>query len=325
MGRLFIVTPVYNGLRDTLTLMRTLLPMAPPSTKIIVVDNGSSDGTPDILAAEYPEIILLHGNENLLWTGAINIGIRYALKEGAEHILFLNNDSLLHPLFLKELMIGAEKYPDAIISPKILSAEEPWRVWYMGGRIDWAKGKQWILGHNTMDDMRWETPLEVDWLVGMAMLVPTTIFHHGIWPDEEAFPHYTSDSDFSIRAKQAGYRLLIWPESRIYNKVKSSGIVEKFLLEVEPFSFSRFIQMLTSNRSSAAFCTFGKFVVRHAPVWSWPLTFIRFYGFFFMKFIQITLRLPRPRIWLKRKQVTEFRKSWNGTKVLEKEVTDNLV
>ncbi len=323
--RLFIVTPVYNDLENTLNFVHNLLPLLPPAARLVVIDNGSTDGTGDAVRCEYPEVTVLNGSSDLLWTGAINIGIRHALEENADYVLFLNNDAILHPDFLNELLLASEEYPNAIISPKILSADEPWRIWSMGGKVDWLRGSHGLIGHNTPDDEHWNEPLEVDWLVGMAMLAPARIFHQGILPDERAFPHYTSDSDFCLRAKKAGFKMITWPQSRVYNKEKSSGIVEKFLLEVEPFSLRRFIQMLTSNRSSAAFCTFGRFVIRHAPVWSWPLTFTRFYGFFFLKYIQIALHLPRPRQWLKRKNISEFKNKWNDNERCEKEVADDFV
>ena len=323
--RLFIVTPVYNDIRNTLTLLRTLLPIMPPLAKLVVVDNGSTDGTGSVLCSEYPEVTVLNGNRKLLWTGAINIGIRYALKEGADCVLFLNNDAILHPQFLEELLIAAEEYPEAIISSKILSADEPWRVWSMGGKVEWIKGKHWLLGHNTANDERWNEPIEVDWLAGMVMLVPTKVFRQGIWLDERAFPHYSSDSDFCMRAKKAGFKSVVWPKSYVYNKEKSSGLVEKVLLGVEPFSLRLFLQILTSNKSSAAFCTFGRLVVRHAPMWTWPQVFIRFYGFLLLKLIQTWLRIPGPHRWINKKRFAASTQNQVISEASEKEVADNFV
>ena len=177
----------------------------------------------------------------------------------------------------------------------LLGTFPDWKVWCMGGGVNWLKGRHWVVGHNTRDDGRWEEPLEVDWLAGMSLLVPTEVFRRGIWVDDRAFPQYSGDADFSLRARRAGYRLLVWPKSRIYNMVRNSGLTTKLLLRIEPFSWRLFLKSLTSIKSSAAFCTFGKLIVRHAPIWSIPLTLGRFYGFYFLKCLQVWLRLPAVR------------------------------
>jgi GT2 family glycosyltransferase len=264
-----------------------------PRDRVVVVDDGSTDGTAETLAAEFPEVAVLPGDGALWWSGAINRGARYALEQGADYVLFLNNDVLLHPEFLEELLQGAKENPNALISSKILSAEEPWNVWCMGGTVDWARGRFTVVANNVLDDGRWEEPLEVDWLPGMSVLVPIEVFRGGLWVDEKRFPQYSGDSDFTMRVRRAGYRLVVWPRSRIYNKTHNSGSVTKLLLGLEPFTWRLFKESLTSIKSSAAFCTFGRFVMRHAPVWTWPLTLGRFYGFYLLKCIQVRFRLPR--------------------------------
>lgn len=300
--RVFVVIPVHNGIEHTLPTVRALIPLLHPADRIVVVDDGSTDGTRDILHGEHPEVAVLAGDGTLWWSGAINLGARYALQQGADFILFLNNDVVLHPQFLEELLIGAAEHPRALIASKILNADEPWKVWCMGGKVDWLQGRHWMLGHNELDDGRWEEPIEADWLAGMSVLVPVQVFLEGIWVDRRAFPQYSGDSDFSLRAHRAGFRLVVWPKSRIYNKVQCSGLTTRLLLGLEPFSLRLFVESLTSIKSSAAFCTFGKFVLRHAPAWSWLLTLGRFYGFYFLKCLQAFIRNPSRQI----KKMPEF-------------------
>lgn len=295
--RVYIVIPVHDGIKHTLSLVRNLTPLMPPEGRIVIVDDGSTDDTTRILNAEHPEVAVLPGDGNQWWSGAINVGARYALNEGAEFILFLNNDIVLDPQFLEELVVASNEYPRALIASKILSADEPWRIWSMGGRFDWSKGKFWVLGHNVLDDGRWEEPLDVNWLPGMSVLVPTEVFRSGVWVDRQAFPQYSGDADFSIRARRAGFRLIVWPASRVYNKVRNSGLTSELLLRTTPFSFKKFIDSLTSIKSSAAFCTFARLIIRHAPPWAWPLTLGRFYGFYFLKCLQVWLRLPGIPKW----------------------------
>jgi GT2 family glycosyltransferase len=293
MGALvFVIIPVHNGIEHTLPTVKSLLPLLPPGGRIVVVDDGSTDGTTETLQEECPAVTVLQGDGNLWWSGAINKGARYALEEGADYVLLLNNDVIIHPQFLEELLQGAREFPGALVGSKILFAHEPLKVWFMGGKINWLRGKYWITGSGQPDTGAWREPIEVDWLAGMSMLVPTAVFRLGLWVDQEAFPQYSGDSDFSIRARKAGFKLIVWPRSHVYNKIHVSGLDSKLLLGSERFTLRRFAEMLTSRKSSVAFCTHGKLILRHAPIWSWPLVFVRFYSYVFLKCFQVWLNLP---------------------------------
>ncbi len=300
--KVFAVIPVHNGIQHTLVLIRALTPIFPSNGKIVVVDDGSTDQTDAVLRSEHPEVVVLTGDGNLWWSGAMNVGSRYALDHDADYILFLNNDILLHPQFLEELLLGAKEFPKALISSKILSADEPWRVWSMGGVNVWSRGKHCMRGCFELDDGRWEKPIEADWLPGMSVLVPADVFRKGIWVDQAAFPQYCGDADFTMRARKAGFKLIVWPRSRIYNKIQSSGTTSQLLLGVSPFSLKLFIESFTSIKSSAAFRTFGKLIIRHAPFWAWIPTLGRFYSFYLLKCLQVFLGLPHLRSWMARKR-----------------------
>jgi GT2 family glycosyltransferase len=97
MKSLCILIPVYNKLEYTkkclADLINNLNGNFAKSVSIVVIDDGSKDGTESWIHAKYPEIVVLRGNGKLFWSGAINLGIKYAIyQEGFEYILFWNND-----------------------------------------------------------------------------------------------------------------------------------------------------------------------------------------------------------------------------------------
>src|ERR1051325_2936248 len=112
---LCIVIPVYNRLKFTRDCLDSLEKQTIPADKIIVVDDGSNDGTEEVLKEWYPDVTVLRGDGNLFWTAAINMGIRHALLLGADHVMTLNNDTIASPTFVEKMIEGSKLAPSALI------------------------------------------------------------------------------------------------------------------------------------------------------------------------------------------------------------------
>ena len=78
----FVVIPVHNGIEHTLRTVRSLLPLLPPGGRVVVVDDGSRDGTAETLRKECSGVVVLRGDGNLWWSGAINEGVREGYRDG---------------------------------------------------------------------------------------------------------------------------------------------------------------------------------------------------------------------------------------------------
>jgi len=112
-----VIIPVYNRCEYTRKCLLQLREQTLKGLKIIVIDDGSSDGTSAMISSEFPEVNLLGGIGNLYWTGAVYVGVEAALKECAEddYILVLNDDLMFNKRFVEDLLNTARIHPNALV------------------------------------------------------------------------------------------------------------------------------------------------------------------------------------------------------------------
>lgn len=231
MLKLAIIMPVFNGLDFTRKALKNLretstnIPGLSPVT--IVVDDGSTDGTGGFVRNEYPECIVLQGDGNLWWSGAMNVGAQYAISSlGVDYIALWNNDILSDPGYFRVLSgVLAENNEKAVIGSKIYAKDN--LVWSMGGFFNPVTGKKPQLGSFAPDSTEFEMMTSVDWLPGMGTIVHADVIRKiGYW-DNVNFPQYHGDSDFTYRAKLAGFSLLVYPQLKIWNDITNTGLEHK--------------------------------------------------------------------------------------------------
>ena len=129
----FIVVLNWNGRADTLTCLRSLQALADKRTRVLVVDNGSTDGSVAAILAAHPEVPVIETGRNLGYAGGNNVGVRHAIAEGADFVLVLNNDTVCAPDMIDRLLQAAAKHPGAgMFCPRIFYMHDPGRVWFDG-------------------------------------------------------------------------------------------------------------------------------------------------------------------------------------------------
>lgn len=231
--KIAIIVLNYSGLKNTLECLSSIKKLDKNRNliEIIVVDNNSNDGSQETLK-KIPDIKLIQNKENLGYTGGNNVGIELALKGQAEYIVIINNDTILDPLFLKNIL-SATKNGD-IISPKIYF-EKGYEfhksryarsqlgkvIWYAGGQIDWQNIIGIHLGVDEVDSGQFSKSKEIDFATGACMLVKREVFEKIGFFDDKYFL-YLEDMDFSVRAKRAGFRIRFQPKAVIWHKNASS-------------------------------------------------------------------------------------------------------
>lgn len=257
-----IIIPVFNAIHHTKKCLQELhksLSSESLSTyfTIIVVDDGSTDGTSDWIKSNYPQTIVLEGNGNLWWSGGINMGTRYALKElNSDYILWWNNDVLASPDYFKKILWLVENNTIHILGSKIYYSNST-IVWSMGGIFDTRSGSKYMIGMNEADSPSFEKEFRVDWLPGMGTLIHKEVFEKIGLVDEINFPQYHGDSDFTYRATLAGYEITVYPDLKLWNDKSNSGLLHNN-------SFKQLLRTLNDNKSNYHFGKDLTFYKRYA-------------------------------------------------------------
>jgi GT2 family glycosyltransferase len=221
--RVEIVLLNLNGYNDTRACLESLANVNYANFGVIVVDNGSTDGSGARLQREFPDVQVLESKENLGFSAGNNLGIEHALSKSAAYVLLLNNDTVVDPAFLSRLVETGERAPQVgILGPKICYASEPKRVWYAGGNVNYAAGMCTHRGQGELDfDDRFSRVEQTQFVTGCAMMVKACVFQDVGLLDARLFV-YWEDADFCMRAQKAGYRFVFVPLALVWHKISST-------------------------------------------------------------------------------------------------------
>jgi GT2 family glycosyltransferase len=238
---LYAIVVNWNLQQDTVICLESLIAAGVPVERIIVVDNGSTDGSVGVLRERFgASLPLIESRENLGFARGNNLGLGYALDHGAHWILLVNNDTHVAPTFLSELTWAVESGEQfAIYSPLILYHDSPNRIWYLGDRLVPGLLFTYSLSRNQNDCAEWPALLPVDFVTGCGMLIRRQVFEKVGLFDPQLFM-YAEDVDFCWRARQAGFRLAAAPRAKMWHKVATSSNRDR--------PMSRYLRMRNQNR-----------------------------------------------------------------------------
>jgi GT2 family glycosyltransferase len=219
---LYVVTVNWNRCQDTQECLRSLERQTYPPMGIILVDNGSDDGSAELIGRNFPGVKLIRLESNRGFAGGFNRGIEAALALGAVQVLILNNDTVADSRMVEKLMeYGRQRA--GIVVPKIFYYDEPDRIWSVGAKRQFFTLEMTDKATGQVDRGQWDMVQERDYVTGCALLVHREVLEKVGLFDERYFAYY-EDLDFSFRVKNAGYPLLLVPEARLWHKVaRTSG------------------------------------------------------------------------------------------------------
>jgi GT2 family glycosyltransferase len=219
----YVVILNWNLKDDTAECIRSVLDSDYPSLRIVVVDNGSTDGSPQYLASCFPEIQTIVNEENQGFAEGNNIGIRHALRDQADYVFILNNDTVVDRSLLTHLVGAAEGDPlIAVAGPLILYHEARDRIWWLGDREHKLLPMPISIGRGQRDAGQFDRIVPVDYVTGCAMLMRRKALEEvGVF-DPRLFWYY-EDADLCCRMREAGYRLLAVPKAKMWHKVSMTA------------------------------------------------------------------------------------------------------
>lgn len=211
-----IVILNWNGKNDTIECLDSLKEITYPNYEIILVDNGSTDGSGECLKKLYPEIEIIENQKNLGFAEGNNIAIRKVVARETDYVLLLNNDTVVHPEFLTELVELLENDTSVgIAGPTVYYYKEKDRIQAAGGKICWYKGQTPHL--TSKNYIKLNKIRDVDYIMGCALLTRCELFKKIGYLNKDYFA-YWEETDWCVRAKKAGYRIVHVPSAKIWHK-----------------------------------------------------------------------------------------------------------
>ncbi len=241
----------YNGRDVTLQALSSLTAMTYTAYDVVVIDNGSTDGSFDAVAEAFPRVRQLRTEENLGAAGGCNLGIRWAMENGYDYLLILNNDIEVAPEMLTELVRLAQSDPAiGCVGPKEYYYWDRERLWSAGGTLRFREAITRERGDGEIDRGQYDRDEEVDYINGCAMLVRReAVAAAGLW--DPIFHLAVEDADFCTRMKAHGFRCFYAYRARLWHMVGyATGVYKPG-------------KTFHTGRGTAIY------VRRHANLWQW--------------------------------------------------------
>jgi len=206
-----------NRCEDTLACLASLRDSAYSNHKAIVLDNASIDGSVEAIQDRFPQVQVIRLSENLGYAGNNNVGIEAALRQAADWILVLNEDTILAPNCLDRLIETAETDAQAgILGPTVYHFDEPDVIQSAGGCLTPA-WNAFHLGQNESDQGQYDRPRPVEWISGCAILVKRQVIEQ-IGALDARFFYYWEETDWCTRARKRRWKVLHVPAAHIWHK-----------------------------------------------------------------------------------------------------------
>ncbi len=266
--RVAAIIPTHDRLSDLLECLKTVCDQAGITVQPIVVNDGSPPGTVEQLRQAYPQIEIIEGDGNLWWAAALNLGIQAGLKAGYDYLLLLNDDNTLGSNAVRTLLDYAEAHTNTIVGSLVLIRGVS-QVSDVGVTVGWWRAGPYLKDFRKEYRGQYKEPLPADALGGQGVLVPRAVFEKIGILNSQDFPQYFGDTDFYLRARAAGFSVIVQPASIVWNRPpnRAKAVRPANLRE----AFDRLVKLYSWVGSPYNIRPNLKFLVRHCPFYMLPV------------------------------------------------------
>lgn len=218
-GLVSVIIPHYNGVSFIDDCLRSLGKTTHKPIEIIVVDNGSTDGSQRFIHKKYPQVKVLQTSRNLGYAGGCTYGFEHSI---GEFVVFLNNDTTVDKDWLTAMVKQTQKKDVAICQPKVLALRQPTHFEYAGaagGYMDkygypFCRGRVFTVCEK--DEGQYDQTAEIFWASGVCLFAKRKILEE-IGAFDPLFFTYYEEEDLCWRAHLRGYKVVCVPQSTIYH------------------------------------------------------------------------------------------------------------
>jgi GT2 family glycosyltransferase len=206
----------WNGWSDTAACLASLRCLQYENFDVVVVDNGSTDDSVSRIREAFPGIELIETGKNLGFAGGCNIGIRWALRQGANFVWLLNNDAVVDPRALQALVSKAGTDPAiGAVGSAVYHMEEPETLQsWGGGHVNFWLGRSRHFLQPVPDD-------KLDYITGASLLIRRDALE-SVGLLDEGFFFSWEDADLSFRLRQAKWKLAVAGDSKVWHRLTAS-------------------------------------------------------------------------------------------------------
>lgn len=213
-----VIIPNWNGAHLLPSCLSSLRNQTFNDFQTVVVDNGSTDDSRDLIANDYPEVRVVPLPENRLFAAAVNEGIR---QTTAPIVVLLNNDTEAEPAWLERLLRGLD-HPSAGMAASKLLLYDRRNVLHSAGDFYRADGVPGNRGVWEEDRGQYDKDVAVFGPCGGAAAYRREMLD-AIGLFDEDLGAYCEDVDLAFRAQLAGYRCVFVPDARVYHRLSATG------------------------------------------------------------------------------------------------------
>lgn len=229
---IYILVPIHNRKETTLKFIKSFSKQTYKDYQVVIVDDGSTDGSSEAIKTIFPNVIILKGDGNLWWTGSMNKGLKYILSiaKNTDYLLAINDDVTVKDNYIEKLISASKKNDNSIVGSLYVDSLKRGITYDSGVKIDW---KHYIYNQIPYDQNR-KIVGNIDTLATRGALIPIdTIIKVGIF--EKKLRHYGADYEYFFRAKKLGFQLYMSYEAVVYGE-EDAAIIGKQSSRIQSIS-----------------------------------------------------------------------------------------